>query len=131
ICGYWRITSLLKAWKPSRMISRLTTVARTGRRMNGSVKAIADSLASGLLPSAGLVVPGQRLVVDDGHMGAVVQLELAGGHHALAGGEALEHQLHAVAALAGLDETALDHQARLALVVLDHGALVVLLLADH
>jgi hypothetical protein len=46
ICGYWRMTSLLNAWKPSRTISRLTTVASTGRRMKGSVKAMDISLAA-------------------------------------------------------------------------------------
>ena len=53
-----------------------------------------------------------RRVVDDDHLDAVAQLHLAGGDHALALAESVEH-LHLIAAhVAGVDLAALDHQLR-------------------
>jgi hypothetical protein len=41
--GYWRTFSVFIAYKPAMMITRLTTMARTGRRMNRSVNFMVDS----------------------------------------------------------------------------------------
>ena len=37
-CGYCRTLSVRIAWKPAMRMTRLTTIARTGRRMKMSVK---------------------------------------------------------------------------------------------
>jgi hypothetical protein len=44
VCGYCRIGSAPTARRPSARISRLTTDANTGRRMNRSVNFIARAL---------------------------------------------------------------------------------------
>ncbi len=49
--GYWRIGSLNPAWAPTRRMSRLTTVASTGRLMKISVKRM-DVTASAAQPVA-------------------------------------------------------------------------------
>lgn len=67
---------------------------------------------------------------DDGHRGAVVELQLPGSHYLLAALQAFEHHRQAFAALADPDEAALDDPLRLALVILRHLALLVLLLPD-
>ena len=45
--GYWRTLSVRMAWKPAMMITRLTTIASTGRRMKMSV----NFMGGGRLPA--------------------------------------------------------------------------------
>src|SRR5580692_10836900 len=79
VWGYWLTGKLPTERRPSTRISRLMTIASTGRLMKRSVKFMAG--ASLLLRRRVLVV--QRLhVVVDAHRRAVLQFELpAGDHH--------------------------------------------------
>src|SRR3990167_3368415 len=64
-------------------------------------------------------------------MGTVIQLQLAGGHYLLTGLQAFADHYLAFAALAGVDEAALDHQFGLAFGVFDHLVVFTLLLVNH
>jgi hypothetical protein len=44
--GYWRTFSVRIAWSPAMMITRLTTIASTGRRMKRSVNFMAVTPAA-------------------------------------------------------------------------------------
>src|SRR5689334_19095967 len=85
--GFWRSLSERSACRPAMMMTKLTTIARTGRRMNRSVKRIG-------VPSAMFGVRrelrfGLDFVLDgDGH--AVAQLERAGADHLLPRAHAVE-----------------------------------------
>src|SRR6478752_6982025 len=78
VLGYWLIGSVNTDRRPSTTISRLTTMASTGRRMKMSVK-----FTLFFLRRRRGVVRGLHLVVDrDGRV--VLELELAAGDHLVA-----------------------------------------------
>src|SRR5262245_57705304 len=98
--GYWRTLRERSACNPAIKISRLTTIATTGRRMKRSVSFIG---ASGL----GRVRRGRHLgreVVPHHHRDVVSQLERPGADHDLAGFEPGEHGDKIAAPLAEADE---------------------------
>src|SRR5512142_918061 len=108
--GYCRTLSERIACTPAITISRLTTMAMTGRRMKRSVKDMA--LPSCVFRSA-LRRPRregglrrQRVVDDHGH--PVAELEGAGAHHRLARLEPLGHGDEVAAPLAQPHELLLD-----------------------
>src|SRR6266567_7120226 len=80
--GYWRTLSERMACNPAIRITRLTTIARTGRLINRSVNFILT-----VLGFRSRIVSGLDLVV---HLdcGAVAQLEHARRHHFIAGVQA-------------------------------------------
>src|SRR5215469_5370154 len=84
--GYWRTFSVRIAWMPAMMMTRLTTIARTGRRTKMSVSFMAGgaSVVLGVRREIGLGLLG-RGVHHDGR--PVVQLEGAGGHDLLTRGD--------------------------------------------
>src|SRR5258706_8515691 len=86
--GYWRTDSERIDCNPAIRMTRLTTIARTGRRMKRSV--IFMSTTSVVLRPWGRVVGRLNLVVDL-HRDTVPQLEYAGGHHLVAGMHAVQH----------------------------------------
>src|SRR5262245_15264370 len=75
VCGYCSTCSVPRARAPSTRISRLTTDARTGRRMKMSVNCM---MCSAVFRHRVGVVTRLDLVVDR-HRGTVAQLHLAGG----------------------------------------------------
>src|SRR5712672_2338921 len=82
--GYWRTESDRMDCNPAIRITRFTTTASTGRRMNRSVNFILTILRfrSGIVAGLNVVFHG------DG--GAAAQLEDARGHHFFAGLEPVE-----------------------------------------
>src|SRR6185295_15870686 len=76
--GYWRTDSERIDCSPAIRITRLTTIASTGRRTNRSVNFI-----SAVLRLRGRIVRGLHRVVDE-HGGAAPQLEHAGRHDLVA-----------------------------------------------
>src|SRR5208337_5190826 len=80
VSGNWRICSFRPAIAPTSRMSRLTTLASTGRRMKRSVKAFIG--ASSRLRSHGGRWQSRRLIDPDGGVG--LKLDLSGGHHLLA-----------------------------------------------
>src|SRR5471032_3549386 len=82
VFGYWLIGRLNSERRPSTTISRLTTLARTGRLMKMSVKFMAR-IPLVFLRRRIRVVGRLHLVVDHDRR-AVLQLELAAGDHGLA-----------------------------------------------
>src|SRR5215471_8220009 len=106
LLGNWRTESDRMAWTPAMRITRLTTIARTGRRMKRSVNFMLAVLGLG-----SRVVRRLHLVVDQDRS-AVAQLEDPRGHDFLAGlhtrghcdlvaaGAAQLHELLAYAAVA-------------------------------
>ena len=89
-------------------MSRLTTVASTGRRMKRSVKAFIAAVRHGRGVSAGGGSAGVSSI-DDRRIG--LQLDLAGGHHALARLHALLDRDALAARRADAHEAALDDEA--------------------
>src|SRR5208337_4894361 len=79
ITGYWRICSLYAAMPPTSRMSRLTTLASTGRRMKRSVKAFIGASRAG-----GHGGGRQRRLLVDRHRRVRLRLDLAGGDDALA-----------------------------------------------
>ena len=67
------------ARRPSTRISRLTTVASTGRRMKMSVKRLIR-LQFERSTGTGGIIPAVCYLVVDQHWRAVVQLDLSGGN---------------------------------------------------
>src|SRR5260221_9926433 len=90
--GYWRTLSERMACTPAITIRRFTTMARTGRRMNRSVKFTGPSLVRQL----GCDFHGGREIVSHHHRAAVVQLEGAARDDGLARLDAGDHR-HQVA----------------------------------
>src|SRR5664279_2977238 len=86
--GYCRTTRVRIAWNPAIKITRFTTRARTGRRMNRSVKDFMDAIRGSTIRRVGRQVVLRRQVVVLDHRHAVAQLEDAGADNALAGLEA-------------------------------------------
>src|SRR6476469_1045763 len=101
--GYCRIGSLASDWRPMSRISRLTTVARTGRLMKMSVK----RMAAGLFRRARHLRLGQGAVVDP-DLGALLQLQLTDNDHAFTGFHPLIDRHPVLARLARPHEAALD-----------------------
>src|SRR2546426_10380593 len=102
--GYCRTLSERIACTPAITIRRLTTMARTGRRMNRSVNLIGT-------PGGGSFVDGLRRqlgaggeVVPHHHRHAVAKLERAAAHDRLARLEARRDRHQVSAALARADE---------------------------
>src|SRR5262245_8463870 len=77
IFGYWRTGRLNPAARPTSRMSRLTTLASTGRRMNGSVNAMGLKLGS-------LGRRRKRLRFVDANGSPGIELELPGGDDLLA-----------------------------------------------
>src|SRR5215470_1660096 len=75
--GYSRIGSRCQQMRPTRSTIRLNTVAKTGRLMQRSAR---NMSAARLRPAA-----ARRQHSD---VGAVVDLQLTGGHNGVAGGDA-------------------------------------------
>src|SRR6185437_9144853 len=101
--GYCRIGSAFSERMPSTRIIRLTTVARTGRRMKISVNFTAPlSVLLVFWPRVGVVARLHRVVDDERR--AVVQLDQSGGDDGVAFLDAGQH-CHLIAARgAGRDE---------------------------
>src|SRR5579859_6727113 len=106
--GYWRTLSVRMAWMPAMMITRLTTIARTGRRTKMSVNFTAPSAVLGVRRELRL---GLNRVVD-AHRLTVVELEGSGGDDFLAGGDPLGHGHEVAAGLAELHELLPRHLRR-------------------
>src|SRR5580700_9665954 len=87
VCGYWLTGKLPTERRPSTRISRLITIARTGRRMNRSVKFMVR--ASLFLRRRILFVQRLHAVVD-AQRRAVLQFELPAGDHRCPLGYALQ-----------------------------------------
>src|SRR5918992_5013337 len=103
---------------PAIRITRLTTIASTGRLMKRSVNRIGCS--SVVFRRGRRIVAGLHRVVDEDR-DPVPQLEHAGGHHFVARIDAREHRHLVAARRAGLDEL-LPHAAiRLAVFALHLG----------
>src|SRR5450631_4205927 len=112
--GYWRTDSERIDWTPAIRMTRLTTIARTGRRTKRSVK----DFTLAVLRLRSRVVAGLDLVVDlDG--GPVAQLEHAGRDHGLTRLDAGGHRHLVAAGGADLDELLAHTEVALALRVLD------------
>src|SRR5438067_6458843 len=86
--GYWRTLSERIACTPAITMMRLTTMARTGRRMKRSVIFISRSAVH----CVGSQLGGGCEVVAHRHRAAVAQLEGAARHHRLARGQARSHR---------------------------------------
>src|SRR5262249_21901287 len=83
--GYCRTLSDPIAWNPAMTMTRLTTIARTGRRTKMSVNFMT---ALPVFRVRGELGVGLDVVVDD-DAGAVAELEGPGAHDVLAGGDAV------------------------------------------
>src|SRR5262249_29887376 len=110
--GYWRTESARIDCSPAMRITRLTTIARTGRLMKRSV-----NFTSALL-GLGRRVVGRLLGVVDLDGRAVAELEDPGRHDFLAGLQAGEDGDLVAAPHAELDEALRDAFVRVALLVL-------------
>src|SRR5579863_750422 len=87
VCGYWLTGKLPTERRPSTRISRLITIARTGRRMKRSVKFMVR--ASLFLRRRILLVQRLHAIVD-AQRRAVLQFELPAGDHRCPLGYALQ-----------------------------------------
>src|SRR5271170_7603157 len=104
VSGNCRTCSLKAAMPPISRMSRLTTVASTGRRMKRSVKVfIGLSSRSGRFRRGG---KRGRIVERDWRIG--LELDLARGHHALAGPQPLLDRNPLAARLAETNQAPLD-----------------------
>src|SRR5437868_7587457 len=109
--GYWRTLSERIACTPAITMMRLTTMARTGRRMKRSVNFILCSAVDGVGGQFG----GRREIVAHRHGAAVAQLEGAARHDGFAGGEARSDRYQIAPALSEPHELLLgDEPGRLA-----------------
>src|SRR5271170_2410625 len=97
--GYCRTLSVRTAWRPAMMMSRLTTIARTGRRTKRSVNLIRSLVLGVRVEGRGAA----HAVVHD-HGRAVAQLERSRGHHRLARLDAVEDRDEVAARLPHPDE---------------------------
>src|SRR6266498_1067060 len=109
--GYWRALSVRIAWTPAMTITRLTTIAMTGRRMNRSVSFMvgSGSLVAGVRGELRLRREG--VVHLDG--GAVPQLEGAAAHDRLTRLQSVHHRDEVTSAFAGADELLVGDGGRL------------------
>src|SRR4029450_5385311 len=108
VFGNCRTGRLKPEARPISRISRLTTVASTGRRMKMSV----NDMGSRLLPGP-VFGPRQRLGVVDADAGARIELDLAGRHHLLAGHQPIDNGNPVLTHLPRPDEAAVSDQRRL------------------
>src|SRR6266568_3749542 len=116
--GYCRTLRGRSACTPAMTMSRLTTIAMTGRRMKRSVNFMSRAPGASRVCRARREVRLSRCGVAHRHRDAVPELEGSVAHDALAGGEA-GGDLHEVAApLAQPDEGLLRLERRLARLVL-------------
>src|SRR5438105_14025150 len=106
--GYWRTLSERIACTPAITMMRLTTMARTGRRMKRSVNFILRSAVHGVGSQFG----GGREIVAHRHGAAVAQLEGAARYHRLAGGQAGRHRHQIAPALSEAHELLLGDEPR-------------------
>src|ERR1035441_3588856 len=90
--GYCRTTRVRIAWTPAIRITRFTTSASTGRRMNRSVKDFMGAPGGSTVGRAGGHVVLRLQVVVFNHSHAVAELEDARTDNTIAG---LEARLHA------------------------------------
>src|SRR4051794_40349685 len=112
VLGYWLTGRPDSARSPSTTISRLTTIASTGRRMKMSVKFMRRA---SLFLRLRVRVVGRLDAVVHRDRRAVLQLVLPAAHHHLAGLQALDDGDLVAARRAGLDEDLLGDELRLAL----------------
>src|ERR1017187_3451065 len=111
--GYCRTTRLRIAWNPAIRITRFTTRASTGRRMNRSVNDfMAATLGSAIGRVRRQIVLRRQLVVLD-HRHAIPQLEDPGAHDALAWLKARFHAHKIPLRAPGADELLPHRQFRL------------------
>src|SRR5207248_7093577 len=89
--GYWRTLSDRIACTPAMTMIRLTTSARTGRRMNRSVSFMEGPFGGSLVDWFGGQLGGRREVVPHHHGGSVAELERAARDHRFAGGQPGDH----------------------------------------
>src|SRR5947199_10437068 len=80
--GYWRILIVFIACNPAMRMTKLTTIASTGRLMNRSVKDfIALFIAASRIDWRWIYLRFGCEIVVDRHLHAVAQLENAGAHN--------------------------------------------------
>src|SRR3954471_977226 len=108
--GYWRTLSERIACTPAITIRRLTTSARTGRRMNRSVNFMDPSAIDRLGRDLGV----RRQIVPHHHGRAVAQLERAAADDGLACGQPGHHRDQITPVLAEADELLVRDQAGVA-----------------
>src|ERR1017187_5989768 len=106
--GYCRTTRVRIAWTPAIRITRFTTSASTGRRMNRSVKDFMGAPGGLTVGRTGgqVVLRRQVVVLDHGH--AVAELEDARADNVIPGLEARLHA-HVVPARAARSDELLPH----------------------
>src|SRR6266496_3680325 len=101
--GYWRALSVRIAWTPAMTMTRLTTIAMTGRRMKRSVKFMMGSGPSLVGRLRGELRLGREGVVH-GDRGAVPQLEGAAADERLPRAQSGDHRDEVAPALSQADE---------------------------
>src|ERR1019366_6877971 len=122
--GYCRTTRVRIAWTPAIRITRFTTRASTGRRMNKSVKDFMGATEGSTVGRAGrnVVLRRQVVVLDHGH--PIAELEDARADNPIPGLEARFHTHVITARLTGPDELLPHRQFGLPVVLarlrLDH-----------
>src|ERR1035441_5923138 len=107
--GYCRTTRVRIAWTPAIRITRFTTSASTGRRMNRSVKDFMGATWGSTVGRAGrhVVLWRQVVVLDHGH--AIAELEDAGADNTIPGLEARLHT-HVIPARLACPDELLPHR---------------------
>src|SRR5437879_4682400 len=123
--GYCRTLSERIACTPAITIKRLTTIARTGRRMNRSVNLIGTPRARSLVHWLRRQLGAGSEVVPHHHRGAVAKLERAAAHDRLARLETRDDGHQVSAALARADELLVRDQGGVA------GVVALLLQREH
>src|SRR5689334_7832527 len=124
--GYCRTLSVRIACRPAMMMTRLTTIARTGRRTKMSVNFTG---ASAVLGARGELRLDLDVVVHH-DAGIVAELEGSGRHHLLTGFHAVGHGHEIAARFAEPHELLARHLARLAVGTFGGGAGFVFLVLD-
>src|SRR5215472_615459 len=114
LLGYCRMVRERIAWRPAIRITRLTTMAMTGRRMNRSVNFICSPFFGSLFGGFRRQLSRRREGVVDAHRHAIAQLEGAAAHHRLAGIEPRDYRDEIPAALADSDKPLLGYRLWLA-----------------
>src|SRR5215470_13472840 len=102
--GYWRTLSVRIACTPAITMIRLTTIARTGRRMNRSVSFMEGPFGGSLVDRLGGQLGARGQLVVDHHGGSVAELERAARDHRLAGVQTGDHGHQIPAALSQAHE---------------------------
>src|SRR3954470_15077427 len=115
--GYCRTFSVRIAWMPAMRMRRLTTSARTGRRMKMSVNFM-RSPGRSLVHRLGRHLGVRRQLVVHHHRGVVAELESPAADDGLSGRESGGDGDQIAAPLSEADELLVRDQRRAALVVL-------------